>query len=102
MLIPRWSTIGLFVLIVIQFAMSWFQARRTRKTFRGAVLPNALMAGAFSIILVREFFADQPLWIDAPLVILCWLIILIVLGVGLVSLKRFLKEAWSLEHKNHK
>jgi peptidoglycan/LPS O-acetylase OafA/YrhL len=96
---PRWSTIGLFVFFVIQLIMSWFQARRTGKSFRAAVLPNALMAGALSIIFVREFFGDLPLWIDAPILILCCLIILVYVGLGLVRLERYLKEAWSLKDK---
>ena len=100
--IPRWSTIVVFVLIVIQLIRSWFQARRTGKSFRAAVLPDALIAGIISIIFVREFFGDRPLWIDLPIVILCSLIILTVLGLGLVRLKRFLKEAWSLEDKKNR
>ena len=100
--IPRWSTIGLFVGLVVLFALSWLRAKKTGESFRAAVLPNVLMAGAGSIFFVREFFGDLPLWIDAPMLILCWLMILIVLGLGLVRFKRFLKEAWSLEAKKDK
>ncbi len=102
MTIPRLTTIVLFVALVVRFILSWIQARKTGKSFRGAVLPNALMAGAVSIILVREFFGDLPVWIDAPILILCFLLILIALGLWLVRLKRFLKESWRLEDQKDK
>ena len=102
MTIPRWSTIGLFFGIVIQFVLSWLQAKKTGKSFRVAVLPNALMAGALSIMFVREFFDDLPVWIEGPIVILCFLLILMALGLWFVQLKRYLKEAWRLEDKKDK
>jgi hypothetical protein len=102
MTIPRWSTIGLFVGPVVLFILSWLRAKETGKSFRAAVLPYALMAGAGSIFFVREFFGDLPLWIDAPLFLLCSLIILIVLGLQLFRLKRYLREAWWLEDKKDK
>jgi uncharacterized membrane protein YoaK (UPF0700 family) len=102
MIIPRWSTIGLFLMLVIQPLLFWLQAKKTGKHLREAVLPNALMAGAVSIIFVREFFGDLPVWIEAPLVILCSLMILFVVGLAAVRLKRYLKEAWRLEDKNDK
>jgi uncharacterized membrane protein YoaK (UPF0700 family) len=102
MTIPRWSTIGLFVGLVMQFILSWLQAKKTGKSFREAVLPSALMAGAFSIIFAREFFGDLPIWIDAPIAILFSLIILFVVGLAAVRLKRYLKEAWRLEDKKDK
>ncbi len=102
MTIPRWSTIAFFVVVVMQFILLWLQAKKTGKDFREAVLPSALLAGTVSIIFVREFFRDLPLWIDAPLVILCFLVILIVLGLWLVRVKRYLKDAWRLEDKTDK
>jgi hypothetical protein len=102
MIIPHWSTIALSVALVVQFILSWLQAKKTGRSFREAVLPNALMAGGVSIILVREFFGDLPAWGDAPAAILCLLLILIALVLWLVQLKRYLKEAWRLEDKRDK
>jgi hypothetical protein len=97
MTIPRWSTIGLFVWFVMQFILSWLQAKKADKSFREAVLPNALLAAAFSIIFAREFFSDLPIWIDAPFALALSLIILFGIGLAAVRLKRYLKEAWRLE-----
>jgi len=102
MTIPRWSTIGLFAALVLQFILSWVQAKKTGISFRDAVLPSALIAGGVSIILAREFFGDLPVWIEAPLAILCSLLILFALGLLLVRLKRYLKGAWRLEDKTDK
>src|SRR5437868_13220238 len=102
MIIPRWSTIGLFLVVVMQFILMWLQAKKTGKNLREAVLPSALLAGTVSIIFVREFFRDLPLWIDAPIAILCSLIMLFVLGLWLAQLKRYLKGAWRLEDKTDK
>ncbi len=97
MTIPRWSTIAFFVLVQMQFILSWLQATKTNKSFREAVLPNALLAAAFSIIFIREFFGDFPIWIDAPFALALSLIILFGIGLAAVRLKRYLKEAWRLE-----
>lgn len=102
MIIPRWSTIGLFVLVVVQFILSWLQAKKTGRNFREAVLPSALIAGAVLIIFVREFFGDLPVWIDTPIAILCSLIILFLVGLAVVRVKRYAKEAWRLEDKRNK
>jgi len=102
MIIPRWSTMALFVALVAQFIVSWLQAKKTGKRFRDSVLPNALAAGAVSIIFAREFFSDLPAWIDAPITILCLLLILMAVGLWLVQVKRYLKEAWRLEDKRDK
>jgi hypothetical protein len=102
MIIPRWSTIGIFVVLVVQFIVLWLQAKKTGKSFRAALLPGALVIGAVSIILVRELFGDLPVWIEAPLVILCLLLILIALALFMVRLTRFLKESWRLEDKKDK
>jgi hypothetical protein len=102
MTIPRWSTIGLFALLLMQVILSWLQAKKRGKGFRGALVPTALMAGAISIAFAREFFVDLPVYIDVILVILCWLLILIALGFWLVQLKRYLKESWRLEDKTDK
>ena len=102
MTIPRWSTIGLFVALLLQFILSWVQAKTTGKSFREAVLPSALIAGGVSITFAREFFGDLPVWIEAPLVILCSLLILMALALLLLRLKRYLKAAWRLEDKNDK
>ena len=102
MIMPRWSTIALSVALVAQFILSWLQAKKTGKSLREAVLPNALIAGAVSIIFVREFFGDLPVWIDAPNTILCLLLIIMALGLWLVQLNRYLKEAWRLEGKRDK
>lgn len=98
----RWSTIGLFVVILIQFSLSWARAKKTGKSFRSAVLPSALMAGLTSIVLARAFFDALPLWIDATLVILVSLVLLIVLALLLVQLRRYLATAWWLERKSDK
>jgi hypothetical protein len=84
------------------FALSWLRSKETGKSFREAVLPYALLAVAGSIFFVREFFGDLPLWIDVPIVVLCGLIILILLGLGLFRLKRHLQGAWRLEDKKDK
>jgi protein-S-isoprenylcysteine O-methyltransferase Ste14 len=102
MIIPRWSTIGLFVVVVMQFTLSWLHAKKTGKTFREAVLPSALLAVSVSIIFARECFGDLPLWIDAPIAILSSLIILAVAGLAAVEVKRYLKDAWRLENKKDK
>jgi uncharacterized membrane protein len=102
MLIPRWSTIGLFALLVMQFILSWLQAKKTGKSFREAVLPTALIAGAVSIIFVRESFGDLPVWIDAPIAILCCLIILCLASLAVIRFRSFVKEAWRLEDKKDK
>ena len=102
MTIPRWSTIGLFALLLMQVIVSWLLAKKRGKSFRGALLPTALMAGAISIAFAREFFVDLPVYIDVILVILCCLLILIALGLWLVQLKRYLKESWRLEDKTDK
>jgi|GEM_PF-5511998 uncharacterized membrane protein YoaK (UPF0700 family) len=99
MIIPRWSTIGLFVALVMQLILSSLQAKKTGKSLRGAVLPNALAAGAACIIFVCEFFGDLPIWLAAPIMILCLLLLLMAFGLWLVQLKRYLKEAWRLEGK---
>ena len=101
MTIPRWSTIGLFALLLMQVILSWLQAKRG-KGFRGSLLPTALMAGAISIAFAREFFVVLPVYIDVILVTLCWLLILIALGLWLVQLKRHLKESRRLEDKTDK
>jgi hypothetical protein len=102
MTIPRWSTIGLFVVLVMQFVLAWIQARTTGKSFRAGVLPNALIAGAISIAFARELFVEFPVWIDRTLAILCWLLILMALVLWLVRLKRHLKDDWRLEDKPEK
>ena len=102
MTIPDWSTIGLFIGPVVLFTLSWLRSRETGKSFRAAVLPYALLVAAGSIFFVRGFFGDLPLWIDAPIVVLCSLIILILLGLGLFRLKRHLQGAWRLEDKKDK
>jgi protein-S-isoprenylcysteine O-methyltransferase Ste14 len=102
MTIPRWTTIGLFVGLVMQFVLSWLQAKKTGKSFREAVLPNALLAVAFSIIFAREFFPDVPMWIEVPILILLSLIILFIVGLAAVRLTRYLKDSWRLEDKNDK
>jgi hypothetical protein len=102
MTIPRWSTIGVFVALALQFILSWLQARKTGKGFREAVLLNALLAGAIAIIVVREFFGDLPKLIDALIAILLSLIILFVVGLAAVRLNRYLKESWRLEDKRDK
>ena len=102
MIIPRWSTIGLFALLLMQVIVSWLLAKKKGKSFRGSLLPTAMMAGAISIAFVREFFVVLPVYIDVILVILCWLLILIALGLWLVQLKRYLKEARRLEDKTDK
>lgn len=99
MTVPGWSTIGLFVASVFLFISSWVQARKRGKSFRSAVLPNALLAGAVSIIFAREFFADLPIWIDAPLAIVVCLVILIGLGLLLLRLRRYLVASWRVEQK---
>ncbi len=100
--IPRWSTIGLFVAIVVQFVFWWVQAKKTGKSFRSAVLPNALLAGAVSTAFAREFFAELPIWIDATLAILALLATLIAVGLWLVQLRRYVKDAWRLEEKKER
>jgi hypothetical protein len=100
--IPRWSTIALFVMVFVQVILSWLQAKKTGRSFREAVLPGALMAGAVSIIFVREFFGDLPVSIDATITILCSLTILFVVGLAVVRLKRYLKEAWRMEDRREK
>jgi hypothetical protein len=102
LLIPRWGTTGLLVLLVIQFILSWIQARQTGKSLRSKLLINALMAGSVSLIFAREFFGDLPLWIDATVVVLVSLMILVGLGLETLRLKRYLKSAWWLEWKRHK
>ena len=94
MTIPRLSTIGLFVALVTQFVLAWVQAKKTGKSLREAVLPNALVAAAISILFAREFFGDLTPWVEGPLAILCLLLIVIALALWLVQLKRYLKDAW--------
>ena len=102
MTIPRWSTIGLFALLLMQVIVSWLQAKKSGKGFRGSLLPTALMAGAISIAFAREFFVVLPVYLEVILVTLCCLLILISLGLWLVRLKRFLKDSWRLEDKTDK
>ena len=102
MIIPRWSTIGLFFGLVLHFILSWRQARKSGKSFRDAVLLNALLAAVFLIIFIRGFFGDFPLWIDAPITLLLALIILFSIGLATVRLSRHLKAAWRLEDKKDK
>ena len=102
MQIPRWTTIGIFAGVILQFILRWLQSKKTGKGIRESVLPAALLAGAFSIIFVREFFGDTPLWIDVPAVILLSSILLWLLGLSAVRLTRYLKEGWRLEDKTNK
>jgi hypothetical protein len=95
MFIPRWSTIGLFVLLMIQFVLALAHAKKTARSFREAVLPNALVAAAISIVFAREFFGDLTPWVEAPLAILCLLLILIALGLWLAQLRRYLNGLWT-------
>lgn len=95
MTLPTWTTIGLFVALLAQLALSWTRAKHNGKSFRSAVLPNALMAGGVSIILIREFLKEIPIWIDATLVILVSIIMLLAVGLLLLQLKRYLKNAWN-------
>lgn len=60
------------------------------------------MAGAISIALARELFVEFPVWIDGTLAILCWLLILMALGLRPVRLKRHLKDRWRLEYQPKK
>ena len=60
MTIPRWNTIGLLVALVMQCVFTWLQAKKTGKSFRGAVLPSALMAAGTSIAFAREVFIELP------------------------------------------
>jgi hypothetical protein len=69
---------------------------------RHAILPSALIAGGASIIFVREFLGDLPVWLEAPFVILCMLLILTALALLVVQLKRNLKDTWQLEDKSDK
>jgi hypothetical protein len=102
MTIPRWSTIGLFVCVGMQLILTWLQSRKTRTNYRKSVLPAALLAGAVSIIFVREFFDDNPRWFDIPVAILLSSILLWLLGLSAVRLTRYLKESWRLEDKANK
>ena len=95
MTLPKWTTIGLFIALLAQLALSWTQAKHNEKSLRSAVLPNALMAGGVSIIFIREFFKEIPIWIDATLVILVSIIMLLAVGLLLLQLKRYLKNAWN-------
>lgn len=99
MTIPRWSTVGVFVVLVIQFILSWLRATKTGKSFRAAVLPDALIALAVSMLFVRAFFGDLPVWIDAPIAFICGLVILFLIALAAVRLKRYVTEAWRLEGK---
>lgn len=92
MVVPRWGTIGLFVSIIVQFILSWARAKKTEKSFRAAVLPSALMAIAVSMIFVRFFFEEVPVWVDAPLLIFCFLLISIVLALWIVQFRRYSKN----------
>ncbi len=102
MIIPRWSTIGLFALLLMQVIVSWLQANKSGKGFRGSLLPTGLMSGAISIAFAREFFVVLPVYIDVILMILCWLLILISLGLWLAQLKRYMKDSLRLEDKTDK
>jgi hypothetical protein len=101
-IVPRWFTFLLFASIIMQVIVSWLHAKKTGKSFRAAVLPNALIAAGVTIILVREFFAEVPPWIDGPLAILCFLLILFAFGLWAIQLKRYLQESWRLEEKKDK
>lgn len=100
--IPRWSTAGLFILLVIQFLRAWIEARKAGKNFRSTVLPSALIAGGMSLIFVREFLGNLPSWIDATLAILVSLIMLAASLLAAVQLRKYLKTAWWLEWTRHK
>ena len=99
MTLPKWSTFGIFVAIVANFLVSWVRAKHAEKGFRSALLPNALMAGGMSVVFVRDFFSDVPIWIDAPLAVLASSVILIALVLYLIKLKRFLINAWAEQEK---
>jgi len=105
MTIPRWTTIVLFAGVVMNFIMTWLQAKKTGTSFRESVLPSALVAGAVSIIFVREVIGDigdRPRWIDIPFLILLSSIISYLLGLSAVRLTRFLRESWRLDDKENK
>ena len=62
----------------------------------------ASFAIAVTIIFVRSFFEDAPLWIDAPLVILCLVLAAIGFGLWIVWFKRYIRNAWRLDPEKHK
>jgi protein-S-isoprenylcysteine O-methyltransferase Ste14 len=97
MIIPRWSTIGLFTLVVIHFIVTWLRAKKTGESLREAVLPAALLAVAVMIVFVRGFFDDLAIWIDAPILTLCSLIILFLVGLTVVRSWRYVTDSWRLE-----
>ena len=102
MTIPPWTTIGMFAGVNLNFILTWLHSKKTGKGIRESVLPAALAAGAVSIIFVREFFGDAPLWIDVPAMILLSSILLWLVGLSAVRLTRYLKEGWRLEDKTNK
>lgn len=100
--IPRWGTFGLLGLLILQLIVAWRHAKKTGGGFRSTLLPNALAAAAVAIIFVREWFAYVPVWIDAPLVIVCLLLLLTAFLLWGVWLKRYVQEAWQLDERKIK
>jgi Kef-type K+ transport system membrane component KefB len=60
-ILPKWTTFVIIAAFLVQFVLTWLQAKRSGKRFRSAVLPNALMAVAMSIVFARELFKDTRL-----------------------------------------
>ena len=101
MTLPQWTTFVILVSMIVQFVVAWLQAKRSGKSFRSAVLPNALMAVAMSIVFAHELFREVPAWIDDSLALIALLLFLSA-GVGfLVQLKHYLKNAWHPQQKEH-
>lgn len=101
-IIPKWSTFFLLVFIILQLILAWRGARKTGKKPRSALLPNILASAAMAIVFVREWFGNIPVWIEAPLVVICLLLILIAFVLWGIWLKRYLRDAWRLEEHNNK
>jgi len=97
--IPRWTTIFLFIAFVTQLAVAWVRAKHAETGFRSALLPQALIAAAISVVFVREFFEYVPIWIDLPLAILVGVANLIAMVLFMFKLKRYLRAQWLEQEK---
>src|SRR5262249_35514284 len=98
--VPGWSTFVLFALLIVQLALSWVQAKKSRKRLR--LQSSILLVAGMTIVFVREWFVDVPSWIDASLAIILWLLLLTVLVRWTLWFRRYLQESWRLEQKNNK
>lgn len=101
-MMPTWMSIAGPVLLLLNFIFQMTIAIRARKDFREDILPQALLAAGFLLILVIEIASGMSVAAKTSLAIICWCMMLGALILSVRKFKRYLKTAWWLDWKRDK